>query len=346
MGPNGYYCSGLSKFKWIMDDKSMIMVSHSLFSSASYCPRIWMQWGWSLWTTTSQFVSPTVWHRTWATSEILRLLEVVYTTIQDRCEINHDLGKKHCIPSWFQNLHETMQLFGIRFSSPMSSMSPEVAMSLAERASLPAVSWMRSKNRPARVGTGWNRLEPAWAASVRPLRRRWRHCAGSKYRSIGEGEGAEGAEGDPEIGCFLKWNMMHHWIWGCMLVFRQTHMSKWSEPWSCWNRAICLGMTHPQALREALRSKPASTASQSMVLYVPTCSNIGVCSCRWFPHCFETIHFGGFCGFRHFGYSRSQTQSWLVANFWPISMEIQLTEYWFVGSTNDDNSQIRSMVCH
>jgi hypothetical protein len=27
-------------------------------------------------------------------------------------------------------------------------------------------------------------------------------------------------------------------------------------------------------------------------------------------------------------------------------MEIQLTEYWFVGSTNDDNSQIRSMVCH
>lgn len=168
MDPNGYYCSGLSKLKWIMDYKSMIMVSHSLFSTASYCPRIWMQWGWSLWTTTSQFVSKTVWQRTWATSEILRLLEVVYTTIQDRCEINHDLGKNHCIPSWFQNLHETMQLFGIRFSSPISSMSPEVAMSLAERASLHAVSWMRSKNRPARVGTGWNRLEPAWAASVRP----------------------------------------------------------------------------------------------------------------------------------------------------------------------------------
>lgn len=157
MGPNGYYCSGLSKFKWIMDDKSMIMVSHSLFSSASYCPRIWMQWGWSLWTTTSQFVSPTVWHRTWATSEILRLLEVVYTTIQDRCEINHDLGKK--------TLHPKLV--------PESSWNHAAFWYSIFISHVIHVSW--GSNEPRRTGfascsfldaiekptcEGWNRLEP------------------------------------------------------------------------------------------------------------------------------------------------------------------------------------------
>ena len=269
---------GLSKFKWIMDDKSMIMVSHSLFSSASYCPRIWMQWGWSLWTTTSQFVSPNgmakdmsnIWDPPfsyWRLSTLQSKIDAKSITTWE---------KKHCIQAGSRIFMKPCSFLVFDFHLPCHPCLPEVAMSLAERASLHAVSWMRSKKPTCE---GWNRLEPleprlggfreAIAQEMKALC--WVKVSVHWGRGRGEGaEGAEGAEGDPEIGCFLKWNMMHHWIWGCMLVFRQTHMSKWVRTLKLLKSSNLLGDDPPPSLAGGLAIETASTASQSMVLYVPS----------------------------------------------------------------------------
>lgn len=121
---------------------------------------------------------------------------------------------------------------------------------------------------------------------------------------------------------------MHHWIWGCMLVFRQIHMSKWSEPWSCWNRAILLGDDPPPSLAGGLAIE---TSINSFSEHGAVCSNMfqhwGMLL-RLVSPLFWNNLFWWILRVQTFWAQPQSDQSWLVANFQPISMEIQL--YWIL----------------
>jgi hypothetical protein len=162
---------------------------------------------------------------------------------------------------------------------------------------------------------GWNRLEP-----VGTRLGGFREAIAQKMKALcwvkvsvhwGRGRGGRGGRGSRN---WLFFEVEHD-----APLDLGVHVSFQTNPHVDMVRTLkllkssnLLGDDPPPSLAGGLAIE---TSINSFSEHGAVCSNIGVCSCGWFPHCFETIHFGGFCGFRHFGYSRSQTQSWLVANF-------------------------------